>query len=305
MNEPVAYLNGRWIPQRQAAISVVDAGFVQGTTVAEQLRTFGGRLFRLDDHVARLFGSLRVVGVSAGVSADELGELAEAIVARNHRLLAGGDDLGLSIFVTPGLYAGYTGEPAPAATTLCLHTYPLPFHLWAEKYTAGQALRTTSVAQVPPQCWPATLKCRSRMHYYLADRQAALAEPGSRALMLDSRGHVNEASTANVLLYHAGEGLLAPSPEQVLRGISQAVVVELAEKNGIATTYCDLTVDHVAAADEVIITSTPFALLPVTRFNGRAVGGGRAGPVFRALLAAFGEAVGIDIAAQAARFAQR
>ena len=137
MKEPLAYLDGKWIPASQAAISPTDAGFVQGSTVAEQLRTFGGRLFRLADHLARLRRSLSIIGVDAGISDEELARVAQELVRQNHQLLEDGDDLGLSIFVTPGEYASYRAEAAPSRPLLCLHTYPLPFRLWAEKYRLG------------------------------------------------------------------------------------------------------------------------------------------------------------------------
>ena len=226
------------------------------------------------------------------------------MVAQNHRLLTPGDDLGLSIFVTPGPYAAY-GPPAPARPTVCLHTYPLPFRLWAQKYRTGQALVTTGVEQVSSRSWPASLKCRSRMHYYLADREAGRIEPGARALMLDSEGRVVEASTANVMIFNAAGGLIAPPPAGVLPGISMSQIADLARSLGIPYARHDLWPEDVAAADEILLTSTPFCLLAVTRFNGRDVGAGLPGKTFHDLLAAWGKAVDLDLVAQAERFAGR
>src|SRR5438093_731380 len=112
MSEAQAFINGRYLPVSQAVLPIYDLGFVQGTTVAEQLRTFSGKLFRLDDHLARLAHSLEVVGVDPGLSAAELRGIAEELAGRNHALLEPGDDLNLIIFVTPGGYpamapAGY------------------------------------------------------------------------------------------------------------------------------------------------------------------------------------------------------
>jgi branched-chain amino acid aminotransferase len=301
VQEPQAFLNGVWIPASAAVVSVGDAGFVLGAAVAEQLRTFAGKLFHLDDHLARLAHSLEIVGVDLGMTTQQLAETARELVARNHPLLEPGDDLGLSVFVTPGSYRTYE-PPGPARPTVCLHTYPLPFHLWAKKYREGQTLVTTGVEQVPPRCWPAGLKCRSRMHYYLADKEAAAVDPQARALLLDSQGFVTEASTANVLIYNVGEGLVAPPSTKILRGISQSVVMELAGRLGIRRTQRNLTTDDLAAADEVFLTSTPLCLLPVTAFNGRPIGAGRPGKVFDRLLAAWSEMVGVDIAGQAERF---
>jgi len=304
MDEPRAFLNGRWIPGWAAAIPVGDAGFVLGATVAEQLRTFAGKLFRLEDHLARLQQSLAIVGVDPGMTVDRLAAVAQELAARNHRLLAPGDDLGLSILVTPGAYRAY-GPSGPASPTVCLHTYPLPFYLWAEKYGRGEALVNSDVEQVSPRSWPPGLKCRSRMHYYLADRRAAGRDPGARALLLDRQGFVTETSTANVLVFRSAEGLISPPAEKILRGISLAVLVELARELGIPTVYRDLTPPEVASADEVLLTSTPVCLLPVTRLDGRPIGDGRPGEVFRRLLAAWSGLVGLDIAGQAKSFAGR
>src|SRR2546421_5590748 len=100
--QPLAYLNGRWLPLSHAAVGIFDVGFLQGVTVAEQLRTFGGRLFRLDLHLARLARSLELIGVDPGLPLAEIGKIATALVEQNHVLLDPGDDLGATIFVTPG-----------------------------------------------------------------------------------------------------------------------------------------------------------------------------------------------------------
>lgn len=304
MDRPIAYLSGRWLDATELVISPTDAGFVLGATVAEQLRTFAGRIFRLEDHLARLEHSLAAVGIDAGMSRRELAAVAERIVAHNCRLLAAGDDLGLSIFVTPGQFASYA-PATPSSPTVCLHTYPLPFGLWAEKYRVGQSLVTTEVRQVPPQCWPPELKCRSRMHFYLADRRAAKIEPGARALLLDFDGFVTEASTANVLGWRAAEGLLMPRLEKILHGISQVAAIELAARLGVSASQRDLTPGDLAACDEVLLASTPLCLLPVTQLDGRAIGDGRPGEMFARLLRAWSELVGVDVVGQAAKFAQR
>ncbi len=309
MSEPLAYLNGQLIPASQAAVPVYDTGFVQGVTVAEQLRTFRGKLFRLDHHIQRLAHSLEIVGIQSEVGLPQLAEAAQDLVARNHALLADGDDLGLSMFITPGMYPTFSSMaellPSRAGPTVCMHTYLLPFHLWADLYERGQSLVITDVEQVPAACWPPELKCRSRMHYYLADRQARLIEPGSRALLLDAHGQVSESSTANVVIYRRDEGLTSPPREKILPGISMAVLEELAAALNIPFVQHDLSPDDVAAADEVILSSTSPCLLPVVRLNGRPIGSGTPGDVFRSLLAAWSQLVGVDIAAQAARFGHR
>jgi branched-subunit amino acid aminotransferase/4-amino-4-deoxychorismate lyase len=304
MTEPIAYLNGRFVPVSQAVIPVHDAGFVQGVTVAEQLRTFRGRLFRLQQHLQRLHHSLEIVGVDPRLSCAELAEIANELAARNHALLHRDDDLGLAMFVTPGAYPTFLPEGSPAPT-VGMHTVPLSFRLWSEIYERGQSLIVSDVRQVPPACWPPELKCRSRMHYYLADRQARLVETGARALLLDLDGYVSESATANVVVYYEKSGLISPPPEKILPGISIAVLKELAQNLDIRFSNRELTVEDVAKADEVFLTSTSPCLLPVVRLNGSAIGCGFPGNVFQRLLSAWSELVGVDIKQQAARFSRR
>ena len=303
MPEPLAYLNGRWIPISQAAISVTDAGFIQGVTVAEQLRTFGGRLFRLDKHLERLERSLAIVEVSLDLPLADLAHIAEELATKNHSLLDPADDLGLTIFVTPGPYATYSG--GHKGPTVCVHTHPLPFGNWVEKYATGDSLVVTDVMQVPAACWPTDLKCRSRMHYYLADQKAAKIERGARALMLNELGLVTEASTANVVIYRKDKGLISPPREQILPGISVTVLEELARQMGIGFSRRELTVEDVAAADEVLLSSTSPCVWSVTRFNGRPISDGQPGPIASLLRAAWSQMVGVEIEAQARRFAGR
>jgi branched-subunit amino acid aminotransferase/4-amino-4-deoxychorismate lyase len=189
--------------------------------------------------------------------------------------------------------------------TVCIHTFPVPFRLWAEKYDGGDALVTTSIEQVSPRSWPPELKCRSRMHYYLADREARAKQPGARAVMHDEHGSLTETTTANILLHREGAGLITPPRAKVLPGISLAVLRELAATLPIPVAEQDLRPDDVASADEVLLTSTSPCVLPVVSFNGHPIGNGRPGAVFRKLLAAWSEMVGIDIADQARKFARR
>jgi branched-subunit amino acid aminotransferase/4-amino-4-deoxychorismate lyase len=305
MSESLAYLNGHYLPFSQTAISVTDGGFVQGVTVAEQLRTFGGKLFRLEQHLARLARSLSIVGIELGMTVEQLGDIARELAAKNHALLELGDDLGLSMFVTPGQYSTFASGGVATGRTVGLHTYPLPFHLWHEKYERGESLVVTDVMQVPSACWPTELKCRSRMHYYLADQQAKQKEPGARALMLNEQGCVTEASTANILVYCRDVGLVSPPKEMILPGVSAAVAQELAGNLGIPFSFRPLTVDDVAAADEVLLCSTSPCVWPVTRLNGVPIADGKQRDIARRLLGAWSELVGIDIQGQARQFLNR
>jgi branched-subunit amino acid aminotransferase/4-amino-4-deoxychorismate lyase len=302
MPEPIAYLNGQWVTARAAALPVTDSGFVLGTTVSEQLRTFRGKIFRLEDHWRRLARSLEIVGVSPPSTLAELAYAAEALVEHNHALLTPGDDLGLVIAITPGSLGSFA-RAACFGPHEVLHTYPLAFARWADDYRKGVHLRTTPVRQVSEVSWPPELKCRSRVHYFLADQSAERQEPGARALLLDEFGQVNETSTANVLAV-SNQRLASPPRARILPGISLATVAELAQERGWVYEERPLELEELFTADEVLLTSTPFCMLPVTALNGRPIGTGTPGAVFGELLGAWSERVGVEIAAQATRCAQ-
>lgn len=304
MSENLAFVNGELVPADRALVPVQDAGFMQGVTVAEQMRTIGGKLFRLDAHIARLERSLDIVGVSLSFSLDDLKAAAQQLAQHNHSLLAPGDDLGLSMFATPGLYPTFAGAKQ-SEPFVCMHTYPVAFQLFAEKYESGQSLVVPQFRQVPPQCWPAELKCRSRMHYYLADREAKRIDPGARALLLDMDGNISEASTASVFIYLKERGLVAPPEEKILPGISLSVVKDLAQNLKVPFEHCDLTLDELTAADEVMLCSTSPCLLPVVRINQQRVRDGSPGPIYRQLLDAWMTLVEVDLISQAKQFASR
>lgn len=299
----VAYVNGHFM-EGTPGVSVHDAGFVQGLTVSEQLRTFGGRLFRLEQHLERLGRSLAILGVRPGLSLEELGAVAREVAARNQGRLDPDDDLGVTMFVTPGRFNA-AKELDPGGPLTCVHAQPIAFGSWAHKYTQGERLTISNVRQVSPRSWPAELKCRSRMHYHLADREARSVDPRSRALLLDLDGFVSEASTANVLAYFRGEGLVSPLRTKILPGISLDTIRSIAVEREIPFQERDLLPEELLRADEVMLCSTSPCLLPVVRINDQPVSSGRPGPVFEQVLDAWSQHVGLSIADQARRFADR
>ncbi len=300
MTEPLVYLNGRTVPASQAALPIYDAGIVLGATVTEMTRTFHKRPYRLGDHLDRLYRSLRYTRLEIGLSKEELARISHELIEHNGSLLDAGGELGLVHFVTAGalpVYAGSAGQPARSAPTVCVHTFPMPFELWSRKMQTGQHLVTPAIRHVPPQCIDPKMKYRSRMHYYLADHEARLVGPEASALLLDLAGNVTETSGANFLLVEGGT-IVSPTTVNILPGISRATVIELAGKLGIGFVERDVQVYNVINADEAFTASTPYCLLPVTRINGVPIGDGQPGPVFRRLLAAWSEMVGLDIEKQ-------
>jgi branched-subunit amino acid aminotransferase/4-amino-4-deoxychorismate lyase len=305
--EPQVFLNGQMLPASQAHLTVYDAGVVLGATVTELVRTFRKEPFRLDDHLRRLSQSLHFVGFDIGMSMDELGTTVRQLVAHNAQLLGPEDELGVVIFVTAGEYPTYAGGAAGSVRTtptLCVHTFPLPFELWAEKLLSGIHLVTPSIRHVPPQCYDPKMKCRSRMHYYLADQQARLVDRDAAALLLDLDGNVTETGAANFLIVEDGT-IVSPSLRNTLPGVSRATVIELAEKLGIPFAVRDFQVFDAVNADEAFLASTPYCLMSVTKINGTRVGTGNPGAIYGQLVKAWSDLVGLDVVEQIVEGARR
>jgi branched-chain amino acid aminotransferase len=141
------------------------------------------------------------------------------------------------------------------------------------------------------------------MHYMLANLQVSLvSDPNAWALLLDPDAFVAEGTGSNFFIVSDGK-LLTPEPRNILRGTRRGYMLGLARKLGIPTAEANIELYDVINADEAFFTSTAFSMLPCTKINGLAIGGGKMGPIFKRLLAAWSEEVGVDILAQTKAFA--
>src|SRR6187401_1628229 len=130
MNTVSAYFNGTWIPSSELSIGVDDAGFLLGATVTERLRTFRGQVFRLDEHVRRLRGSLEIIGLDSDKITNEIARVVPEFVRRNQALIDAEDDWSVVAFATPGVAGS-------RQSTVCVHGHPLPFKNWATQFETG------------------------------------------------------------------------------------------------------------------------------------------------------------------------
>ncbi|MBT5873136.1 MAG: branched-chain amino acid aminotransferase [Candidatus Latescibacteria bacterium] len=300
MNEPLVYLSGKLIPESQAGLKVYDAGIVLGATTTEMTRTFGKELFRIEDHVDRLFRSLKYMDLDIGLSRQDVIELSVEITTKNAALIAEDAELGLIHFVTPGEFSAYAGSAAGQQSmkpTVCMHTFPMPFQLWAEYFRTGIHVITPSTRHVPPQCVDPKMKNRSRMHWYLADRETHLSDPKAITLLLDLEGNITETSGANFLIVRDGK-VLSPTLRNILPGVSRQQVIEICIEEGIEFLEQDLQIHDVANADEAFLSTTPYCMAPCTRINGIQIGNGTPGPIYHRLIGAWSKKVGLDVVKQ-------
>jgi len=313
MSEMKAYLNGRLIPVADARLPVWDLGVVMGATATEMMRTFRWGAYRVGEHLERLRGSIGILGLSEELGRLPWEEWIGDLVNRNKVEGQEWQEMGISAFVTAGPARicgggrGGTGGDRSGRdrggrwgrgrATACVHTFPLPYEIWAEQYERGQHLVTPQVRQIPKACLDPRLKTRSRAQWYIADRQAREREPEGIALPLSLEGRLTETATANLFVVRGGR-VLTPSQGETLEGVSQRVVRELCGRVGLECVEADLWPEDLWGAEEAFTASTPSCLLPVVRYDGRWIGEGRPGTVYGRLLRAWSEEVGVDIASQ-------
>lgn len=291
---PLAYLNGRYLAADKAAVPLWDRGVVQGATVTEMIRTFRGVPFRLTEHLARLRNSLTYLGVTLAESDAQLRQIVSRLIESNRPCSV---DLGIVLFATPGAIPMYAGEILHSSSpTLCIHTFPLPVGCWTSRYSRGQSLIVPSIRQVSREILNPQVKYRSRLHWYLADREAQQVDPAAVALLQDEHGHLTETNSGNFLIVQHGK-IQTPRSCDTLSGISQAYIQELANELSIPYEETDITLQQALGADEAFTTSTSYCLWPVTRINQQSIGTGVPGPITQALLQAWSRAVGFDITA--------
>ena len=297
----LVYINGEMFPPDEAKISVFDSAVTLGDTMTESTRTFGHEPFKLERHVERLYKSLKVGRINPGLTPQEMTDITLEVLQGNLPHVPSDEDVWIVHNISRGagaLAADPTQQRSPA--TVIIHTAPLILSDWAGFYTEGCHAVTPFSRAIPTQSLDARIKNRSRLAYTLAEAEVKLVDPAAQSVILDTDGNVTENKGGNFFIYADG-ALKTPHARGALAGISRETALELAEGLGIATQVTDFQPYDIYTAEEAFFTSTPYCIMPATKFNGLPVGDGKVGPVTRRLLEAWSELVGLDIAAQAQR----
>lgn len=295
----LVYLNGEYIPATEAKISIFDAAVMLGDTVTESTRTFAHKPFKLAEHIDRLYKSLKVTRINPGLTPAEMTELSLEVLAKNLPKVTPAMDLWLVHNISRGLFVtGADPTKQRSQATIIIHTAPMILTDWARFYTEGCHAVTPFSRAVPPEALDARIKNRSRMAYTLAEAEVKLVDPQAQSILLDIHGNVAENKGGNFFIYTDGV-LKTPHARSALAGISRATVLELAAQLGVRVEVTDFQPYDIYTADEAFFTSTPYCIMPATKFNGLPVGDGQVGPITKQLLQAWSEQVGVDIVAQA------
>ncbi len=278
-----AYFNGERMPLGEAARAMRAAGLESAGGFYDVERTFGGALYRLDDHLARLYRGLEHTGIDPGMSRDEMARLTSELVRSNAGSLGPGQDLLVTQVVSVASPASGDADSAPqgdagrpvSVAIYCQFLDPLPFAL---SYGYGVRVVTPTTYQVPPTARPG--------------RQMSFP------LMNDAEGNVTECQGGNFMFVRDGR-IKLPDRSGVLPGVSMKTVLELAGELGIGVDEGDYCVGDVYPAEEAFVSSTRFCMLPVATVNGLGIGSELPGPVTRRLLDAWVDEAGFDFVKQA------
>lgn len=265
----IAYLNGEFMPLDRAHVPVLDRGFIFGDGVYEVIPVYSRHPFRLPEHLRRLQRSLDGIRLSNPMNDADWTKLTHDIIARNQ-----GEDQSVYLQVTRGVAKRDHAFPAAAKPTVFMMSGPLVTPS-REQVEAGVSAITATDFR-----W---LRCDVKSISLLGNcllRQAAV-DAGAVETVLFRDGYLTEASASNVFIVRNGVLRAPPKNHLVLPGITYDVVLELAAANGIPSDVREVPEQEVRAAEEIWITSSTKEVLAVTALDGRPVGAGQPGPVFR------------------------
>lgn len=298
MEEPIAYLNGRYVPNSQCVLPIYDAGIVIGAAVTDLLRTFAGRPYATLEHIGRFMESARYAYLDLPKTQAELLEIVNHLVTHNLKAWPG-REIALILYATAGEFSVYAGSAAAAtsATTLVAHCFPLPLWLWKESMTDGVHVVTPTQRHIHPNILSSKIKHRNRLHMWIGDKQAKLVDPKAVGLYLDLDGNITETGGANFVIYRAGT-IFCPRRNNILWGVSLETVRRIGLELGLRFVERDLQIHDVANADEAWLTTSPFFLAAAVKVNGIPIGAGKPGPVWRRMMDAYSSEVGVDVVRQ-------
>ena len=280
------WIDGRFVPAGEASVSVFDHGLLYGDGVFEGIRSYNGRIFKLDTHLKRLYDSAKAIRLDIQYSAQQLAEACRELVQRNGvpngyiRLVAtrGGGPLGLNPFICKNAAVFIIADT--------IRLYP------QEMYDHGMEIITAATIRNHPAAISPRIKSLNYLNNILAKIEAIDAGV-PEAVMLNHQGHVSECTGDNIFIVRRapsdGEPMLMSPPLHagVLEGVTMNTVIGLARDAGIKIVHTDLTKYDLYTADEMFLTGTAAEIIAVTRIDGRSIGWGKPGPVTQQLNRAF------------------
>ena len=299
------YVNGKFVPEKDAKISIFDSALMFGDMVFEMTRSFNKKQFKLKEHIDRLYSSIEHVKISINISKKEMEEICYATIKKNESVFSESDEHRLMINVSRGPLSIYSEifdhklEP-----TIMVADFPLKLTVqgMGELFDTGINAVIPKQRAIPEELLDPKVKNRSRLPYMMANIQTSeFTGENNWPLLLDPDNFIAEGSGDNFFIVKNNE-LYTPEPRNILVGISRNYIFELAKKLGIIYHETNLQIKDIENADEAFMTATPFCMLPVTSIHRKNISTGKRGPIFNKLLKQWNSNVGIDIEKQIKNF---
>ena len=293
----LVYINGDFISQPKAGVSVRDKGLVYGDSVFDTARTFNGKLFRLDAHIERLYRSLALTQLDAGLTPAEMVSATEELLDRNMPLLRNGEDYWVTQRVSSGLQQ-LDGEILDySGPTVIIDCIPIPLRARALSFRDGIDAAIPDRKRIAPEALSPNIKSNNYLNLTLAQREVQKLYPGAWALMCDPNGNIAEGAGCNYFLVKDNT-VYTPTDTYILPGVSRQVVLEICASLNIDIQVADVTPQQALDADEAFFTSTSLCVCPLRSLNGSIYGSVVPGPVTKRIMDAFCDLVGFDYVAQ-------
>jgi branched-chain amino acid aminotransferase len=298
MTTRLAYFNGKFLPETDILIPYRDRSFNRGDGCFDMTRTFDGRIFRLAEHVERLFRSLRYLRIDIGLDPKEVVAISEEVVERNEHLRAAAGDWWLAQRISRGVDAIGDEGWEHTGPQVIIDCTPLPLKARARQFRDGIDVVVPSIRRIPPPMLSPRAKTHNYLNLILADKEVKSSRPDAWSVLLDENGNLCEGIGSNIFVVKE-ERLFTPREKYVLPGVSRRTVMDMAANLGIPCEERDLDVYDAVTADEVFLTSTSLCICGVRSVNGGTIGDGTVpGPVTKRLTQAYIDHVGTDFVAQ-------
>ena len=299
MQNRKVYISGDLVPDNEAKISIYDSAVLLGDTVTESTRTFNYKPFKLIEHVDRLYKSLKLTRIDSGMTKDEMIEVSENLLAVNKETYEDNEDCWLVHNISRGIsITGGNPTLQVSKATVMIYTQPMILLPWAKFYKEGCHAVTPSSRVIPSQSLDPRLKNRSRLFYTLGEMEAKLVDPDAQSIMLDIHGNVAENKGGNIFIVRDGK-LITPTTANCLEGLTRNTTMEIAKSFNIEVIEAVIQPYDLSTADELFMTSTPYSIMPATKYNGLKIADGKVGPITNKLLQGWSDRVGLDIVKQA------
>ncbi len=276
------WLDGKFFAEKDAKISVFDHGLLYGDGIFEGIRFYNGRVFRLEEHLDRLWDSARSICLEIPMSASEMTEALLETIRKNDLR-----DGYIRLIVTRGvgnlgLNPAQCKKPSVIIIAATIALYP------ESVYRSGLTVVTCATRRMGPAALNPAIKSLNYLNNVLARIEANLAG-ADEALMLNDAGNVAECTADNIFVIKRGQIFTPPISAGALRGITRSVVFEIASELGVKISEADISRHDVFIADECFLTGTAAELIPVIKADGRLIGPGTPGTITARMIARFRE----------------